>query len=157
MNVVINFKTEKKLKTAAQAVAKKMGLNLSNVLNVLLRSFVRDKSLDIGQRELSLNVKLVVHVPFTHADIVRKALGEAGAGRIGNYDFCSFSCRGVGRYRGNEKSNPAVGEAGNYESSEEERIEVTVRREILNEVIEKMKAVHPYEEVAFDIYTIENS
>lgn len=102
------------------------------------------------------NVKLVVFVPLTHADIVRQALGEAGAGRIGNYDFCSFSSRGIGRFRGNEKSNPVIGKAGEHESVEEERIEVVVPRDILKEVIEKMKAVHPYEEVAFDIYALES-
>ncbi len=105
---------------------------------------------------ISKNVKLVVFVPLSHADIVRQALGEAGAGRIGNYDFCSFSSRGTGRFRGNELSNPAIGETGEYESVEEERIEVIVPREILKEVIEKMKSVHPYEEVAFDIYALED-
>lgn len=102
------------------------------------------------------NVKLVVFVPLSHADIVRKALGEAGAGKIGNYDFCSFSSRGIGRFKGNEKSNPTIGEAGKYEEVEEERVEVIVPREILEKVINKMKSVHPYEEVAFDIYPIEN-
>ncbi|MCC6290591.1 hypothetical protein IT398_00775 [Candidatus Nomurabacteria bacterium] len=103
----------------------------------------------------SKNVKLVVFVPLSHADAVRQALGEAGAGKIGNYDFCSFSTIGVGRFRGNEKSNPTVGEANKYESVEEEKIEAIVPREILKEVIEKAKAVHPYEEVAFDIYPLE--
>lgn len=102
------------------------------------------------------NIKFVVFVPLSHADIVRKTLGEAGAGKIGNYDFCSFSTRGTGRFRGNEKSNPTVGEANKYESVEEEKIEAIIPREILKEVIEKVKAVHPYEEVAFDIYPLEN-
>jgi hypothetical protein len=102
------------------------------------------------------NVKLVVFTPIAYCDIVRKALGEAGAGKIGNYDFCSFSSRGVGRFRGNEKSNPTIGEAGQYEAVEEERIEVVVPREILEKVIEKMKSAHPYEEVAYDIYPLEN-
>lgn len=102
------------------------------------------------------NVKLVVFVPISHADVVRKALGEAGAGKIGNYDFCSFSSRGIGRFRGNENSNPTIGKAGEFEAVEEERIEVVVPREILKEVVGKMKAVHPYEEVAFDIYPLEN-
>ena len=101
-------------------------------------------------------VKLVVFVPLSHADIVRKALGEAGAGQISNYDFCSFSSCGTGRFRGNEKSNPTIGKAGEYEKVEEEKIEVVVPREILKEVIKKMKAVHPYEEVAFDVYPLEN-
>jgi len=103
-----------------------------------------------------LNVKLVVYVPVTHADIVRKALGEAGAGRVGNYDFCSFSSRGTGRFLGNERSNPAIGKAGNYEAVEEERIEVNVPRAILKRAIAKMRSVHPYEEVTFDIYPIED-
>jgi hypothetical protein len=102
------------------------------------------------------NVKFVVFVPISHADIVRQALGEAGTGKIGNYDFCSFSSRGIGRFRGNDKSNPVIGKVGEYESVEEERIEVIVPKEILEEIIKKVKAVHPYEEVAFDIYPIEN-
>jgi len=104
----------------------------------------------------TLNVKLVVFTPISHADIVRQTLGEAGAGKIGNYDFCSFSFRGTGRFRGNEKSNPAIGKAGEYESVEEERIEAIVPREILKKVIKMVKSVHPYEEVALDIYPIEN-
>ncbi|MEK7558169.1 MAG: hypothetical protein AAB530_03105 [Patescibacteria group bacterium] len=105
---------------------------------------------------LSKNVKFVVFVPLSHADKVRQALGEAGAGKIGNYDFCSFSSRGIGRFCGNEKTSPTIGKAENYEMVEEEKIETIVPREILKEVIEKVKSVHPYEEVAFDIYPIEN-
>lgn len=104
----------------------------------------------------SQNVKLVVFVPLSHCDIVRQVLGEAGVGKIGNYDFCSFSTRGIGRFRGNENSNPSIGESGKYESVEEERIEVVLSREILSSVIEKVKSVHPYEEVAFDVYPLED-
>lgn len=100
------------------------------------------------------NVKLVVFVPLTHADIVREALGNTGAGKIGNYDFCSFSSRGIGRFRGNEHSNPTIGTVGNYESVEEERIEVVVPIEILDSVISEMKKAHPYEEVAYDVYPL---
>lgn len=156
MSEVINFRTEKKVKKEAQAIAKKMGLKLSDVLNVFLHHFVRTGgNMDISSEE-SPNLKLAVFVPLSYADTVRQALGTAGAGKIGNYDFCSFSTRGVGRYRGNEKSNPAIGKAGNLESVEEEKIEVVVPRAILNEVIAKMKKVHPYEEVAFDVYPLEN-
>lgn len=102
------------------------------------------------------NVKLVIFVPLSHADAVRQALGEAGAGKIGNYDFCSFSSRGVGRFRGNEKAHPAIGEAEKHEAVEEERIEVVVPREILKEVVEKVRSIHPYEEVAFDVYPLES-
>ena len=116
---------------------------------------VRSSSL-LGSTMKTKKVKLVVFVPITHADMLRNALGEAGAGRIGNYDFCSFSSRGVGRFRGNEKTNPTVGTAEKYEAVDEERIEVVVSRTILKRVIMKMKNVHPYEEVAFDVYPLEN-
>ena len=104
----------------------------------------------------SQNVKLVIFVPLSHADIIRDVLGKAGAGKIGNYDFCSFSTRGTGRFRGNENSNPSIGEANNYESVEEERIEVVLPRLILKEVVNKVKEAHPYEEVAFDVYPLED-
>ena len=104
----------------------------------------------------SQNVKLVVFTPLTHADIVRATLGNTGAGIIGNYDFCSFSTRGVGRFRGNENSNPSIGEAMEFEAAEEERIEVVIPRAILKNVIEAVKKVHPYEEMAFDIYPLED-
>lgn len=103
----------------------------------------------------SSNVKLVVFVPLSHADIVRETLGNTGAGKIGNYNFCSFSSRGTGRFRGNDQSNPTIGKAGNYESVEEERIEVLVPRAILRDVVGAVKKVHPYEEVAFDVYPLE--
>ena len=61
-------------------------------------------------------VKLVVFVPLTHSDAVRQAMGVAGAGKIGNYSYCSFSMRGVGRYRPDAGANPAIGSVGNFES-----------------------------------------
>jgi hypothetical protein len=100
------------------------------------------------------NVKFIVYVPTTHADSVREALGNAGAGEIGNYDFCSFSVSGIGRFRGNEYSNPIIGKSGIYESVNEERIEVTVPFVIINQVITAVKSVHPYEEVAYDVYPL---
>ncbi len=105
---------------------------------------------------MNSKVKLVVYVPLTHSEQVRVAIGKAGGGKIGNYNFCSFSTRGQGRFRGNENSNPSVGEKGKLEIVEEERIEVTVDRSVLENVIKEMKAVHPYEEIAYDIYPLEN-
>lgn len=104
----------------------------------------------------SERVKLVIFVPVSHANKIRQVLGEAGAGKIGNYDFCSFSSKGIGRFRGNTESSPAVGNAGNHETVEEERIEVIVPRKILEEIIVKVKGAHPYEEVALDIYPLED-
>lgn len=104
----------------------------------------------------SRNVVFVVFTPLSHADAVRRVLGEAGAGKIGNYDFCSFSSRGIGRFRGNNKANPAIGKAEEYEAVEEERIEVILPRKILKEVIERVKAAHPYEEVPSYAYPLED-
>jgi hypothetical protein len=104
----------------------------------------------------SKNVKIVVFVPERHADIVREVMGRAGAGIIGNYTSCSFSTKGIGRFKPEEGAHPNIGEIGKLESVVEERIEVVCPREKLEEVIKAIKKVHPYEEVALDIYPLEN-
>jgi hypothetical protein len=104
---------------------------------------------------LSPQVKLVVFVPESHADAVRTALGEAGAGTIGNYTYCSFSSKGIGRFRPEEGARPTIGSVGSLESVNEERIEVVCERKLLDVIVESMKKAHPYEEVAYDIYPLE--
>lgn len=106
--------------------------------------------------EIGQNVKLVVFVPVTHTEIVLKALGEAGAGAIGNYSHCSFTTRGTGRFMPGAGTNPYIGKQGEIEAVEEDRIETILPRNILKRVIEAMEAVHPYEEIAFDIYPLED-
>ncbi len=102
------------------------------------------------------NVKIVVFVPGTHAAAVREAMGKAGAGKIGNYTYCTFSSKGVGRFRPEQGANPHIGEVGKFEEVEEERIETVCTKESLGVVIKAMKEVHPYDEVAFDVYPLEN-
>lgn len=97
-------------------------------------------------------VKLVVFVPEQNADDVRRALGEAGAGNIGEYSFCSFSSKGVGRFKPSEKADPHVGVAGELETVDEERIEVACDKGQAVEIIKVIKDVHPYEEIVIDIY-----
>ncbi len=104
----------------------------------------------------SVNVKLVVTVPETHADIVREVIGKAGGGKIGNYSFCSFSVKGIGRFKPEQGANPAIGNVGKMESVDEERIEITCSRVLVPEIVREIKKVHPYEEVTIDIYSIEN-
>ena len=104
---------------------------------------------------MALRYKLVVFVPLTHADAVRQAIGEAGAGKLGKYAFCSFSSRGVGRFLPEEGANPAIGSVGEFEQVEEERIEVTCNVDVVGNVLAAMKRVHPYEEVAYDLYPLE--
>ena len=104
----------------------------------------------------SKTVKIVVFVPESHADIVCEAMGGAGAGKIGNYIHCSFSTKGIGRFMPEAGAHPAIGKVGEFESVPEERIEMVCEREKLSEVIEAIKKVHPYEEVALDIYPLED-
>lgn len=103
----------------------------------------------------SNNVKIVVYVPEANANEVRDAIGQAGGGKIGNYTFCSFSSKGIGRFLPQEGANPAIGEIGKLESVEEERIEVTCSRELAADIISAIKSIHPYEEVVLDVYPLE--
>jgi hypothetical protein len=96
-------------------------------------------------------VKIVVHAPLSHADIVRKAAGEAGGGVYGNYSFCSFSIKGKGRFIPGEGAKPAIGEIGKLEEVEEESIEFICDREKAKEILEAIRKVHPYEEMAVEI------
>lgn len=104
----------------------------------------------------SNNVKIVVFVPETHTDIVREAMGKAGAGKIGNYSFCTFSTKGIGRFKPENGANPHIGEVGKFEEVIEERIETVCSRENLDMVIKAIKEVHPYEEVVMDVYPLGN-
>lgn len=104
----------------------------------------------------STNIKLVVTVPLSHADIVRDAMGLAGAGKLGNYSFCSISSKVTGRFKPEEGATPHIGEIAQLEAVEEERIEVILPREILKKVVEAIKEVHPYEEVSIDVYALED-
>ena len=104
----------------------------------------------------SKNVKLVVFVPETHTDAVLGAMGRAGAGKIGNYTYCTFSIKGIGRFKPEVGANPYIGEVGRSEEVIEERIETVVEKSKLSEVIKAIKEVHPYEEITYDIYPLES-
>lgn len=105
---------------------------------------------------MSKLVKIVVYTPLSHTNAVRKALAESGAGHIGNYDSCSFSVKGTGRFRGLEGTHPYIGTAGKIEKVEEERIETICPIKKLKKVLTAIKKAHPYEEPAIDIYTLLN-
>ena len=115
------------------------------------RSVNRVKSAIIS---LMANVKIVTFVPVADADKVRNAIGGAGAGQVGEYSFCSYSVIGIGRFVSSNKANPHIGEANKPEAVKEERIEVICERTKAKTVIEAMRQAHPYEEVAFDIYSL---
>ena len=99
-------------------------------------------------------VKIVIFSPITHADQIREALAEAGAGQLGHYSACSFSSRGVGRFKPLKGSKPFLGQENVMELVEEEKIEVICETGILEKVLAAVKAVHPYEEPAIDIFPL---
>ena len=96
--------------------------------------------------------KLSVFVPKEHAETLRQSLFDAGAGGIGNYDCCSYNTDGFGTFRANDSANPFVGEIGKIHAETETKIEVIYPYFMENKIINAMKSVHPYEEVAFDIF-----
>ena len=98
--------------------------------------------------------KLVVFVPPDALDRVRDALFDAGAGRIGAYERCSFYTEGTGTFLGGEGTSPAVGEKGREERVPELRLETVFPAERQDELIAALRRAHPYEEPAFDVYPL---
>lgn len=100
--------------------------------------------------------KLVTYCPIDEADAVRDALFAAGAGNIGNYSECSFNTPGTGSFNGNEETNPFVGTPGIRHLEQEMRIETIFKAQDERKVLLALLESHPYEEVAYDIYTLDN-
>ncbi len=100
--------------------------------------------------------KMSVFVPKSHSDKVRNALGEAGAGWIGNYSHCTYNVKGVGTFIPKVGTNPFIGESNKLEKVDEIKIETIVEEKNLNKVLNKMIKAHPYEEAAYDIYPLRN-
>jgi hypothetical protein len=101
-----------------------------------------------------VNRKLIVFVPREALDAVRDALFAAGAGRIGEYERCSWYTDGTGTFLGGEGTSPSVGQAGREERVAELRLETVFPTELQDEVIAALRGAHPYEEPAFDIYEL---
>jgi dinuclear metal center YbgI/SA1388 family protein len=100
--------------------------------------------------------KIVVFVPEDSLSVVRNAMYEAGAGWIGNYSDCGFFLKGNGTFKPLEGTNPYIGQKGKLEIVDEYRLETVVPENLLNSVIQSMIKAHPYEEVAYDVYRLEN-
>jgi hypothetical protein len=101
-----------------------------------------------------VNRKLIVFVPREALDDVRQALFDAGAGRIGDYERCSWYTQGTGTFLGGKGTSPNVGEAGREERVAELRLETVFPAERQEEVVAALRRAHPYEEPAFDIYDL---
>ncbi len=100
--------------------------------------------------------KIVVFVPESHAEKVQSAMFKAGAGKIGDYGDCSFSVMGQGTFKVPKDRQPFIGRRGSFERTTEARIETIVPGYLLNKVLTEMIKVHPYEEVAYDVFSLDH-
>jgi len=132
------------LDTVDFGVSRKMALKL-HLKNVKVLAPLKNRLL-----------KLVTFIPESHLEKVRSALFEAGAGVIGNYDQCSFTVAGRGSFRAGVNANPFVGESGKIHFENEIRLESILYSHIKESVIKALLSVHPYEEVAYDLYPLDN-
>ncbi len=101
--------------------------------------------------------KLTTYVPSGSAEMVRNALFEAGAGNIGKYSHCSFNIAGQGSFQGEEGSNPTIGVTGELHFENETQLNITFPAHLQSTVLKTLFKAHPYEEVAYEIITLENS
>jgi len=133
--------------------------NLDNVMtgvNARICQTLGLKNCRILAPKNNLLKKLVTYVPLANADAVRLALFEAGAGNIGKYSETSFNAEGVGTFKGNEQTNPYVGEPGKLHRENEIRIETIYPAVAENKILTALILAHPYEEVAYDLYNLTN-
>ncbi|MCK0110339.1 Nif3-like dinuclear metal center hexameric protein [Flavobacteriaceae bacterium S0825] len=100
--------------------------------------------------------KLTTYIPKDKIEKVRDSLFNAGAGSIGNYNNCSFNVNGIGTFNGNENSNPTIGEKGITQQEEEIKLTVTFQKHLESKVLQTLFKNHPYEEVAYEVTTLEN-
>jgi dinuclear metal center YbgI/SA1388 family protein len=100
--------------------------------------------------------KLIIFVPEKKLEVVTRAIFENGGGVIGEYTHCSFRTKGRGTFKGSEKTNPTTGKKLQYEKVNEIKIEIIVDSWKLDKVMEAVRKVHPYEEIAYDIYPLKN-
>ncbi len=131
--------------------------NSYNGLNKIICDKLSVKNTKILEPTPDLVLKLTTFVPEKHEENIKKAIFEAGAGTIGNYDYCSFSAHGTGTFRANENTNPFVGKKGEIHHEKETRIETIFPAFLQSKIISALINAHPYEEPAYDIYPLKNN
>ncbi|MGI6718459.1 MAG: Nif3-like dinuclear metal center hexameric protein [Bacteroidales bacterium] len=130
--------------------------NINDGLNWLVAKRIGLSNIEPLDNSNTTTYKLVIFTPKDHVIKVRNALFDAGAGSIGNYDCCSYNSDGYGTFRANENTNPYVGEIGKIHEEPEIRTEVIVSQDNLEKVTNAIINVHPYEEPAYFINTLNN-
>ncbi|MGE0090270.1 MAG: Nif3-like dinuclear metal center hexameric protein [Bacteroidales bacterium] len=130
--------------------------NLSDGVNSKIAEklgLINTKVLEPGKNQL---IKLVYFVPKDFVEVTRSSVFEAGAGHIGKYDMCSFNSSGNGTFRAGEDTHPFVGKKDELHIEEEMRVEVILPTYLLKNVVNSLIKSHPYEEVAYDVYPLNN-
>ena len=130
--------------------------NVANGVNARICEMLELENCHILAPKPGLLKKLIAYVPESHAEQVRNALFHAGAGNIGNYSECSFSSDGTGTFKGNEDSDPYVGEPGIRQLESEIKIETVYPANLESKILMALILAHPYEEVAYDLYALTN-
>jgi len=134
--------------------------NLDNVINGVNGRIAKLLGLEdisvLAGKEDTLK-KLYTFVPADHAEAVRNAIFIAGAGHIGNYSECSFNTEGTGTFKGEDGTNPYVGEPGSRHHEKEIRIETVFPVHMENRILQALVTAHPYEEVAYDVVNLANT
>ncbi len=134
--------------------------NLDNVItgvNGRIAAMLGLKDITVLSEKQDTLKKLYTFVPETHADNVRNAIFAAGAGYIGNYSECSFNTAGTGTFKGEEGTNPYVGQRGHRHQESEWRIETVFPAYLESKIIAALLDAHPYEEVAYDVLNLSNT
>ncbi len=126
-------------------------------LNKIVANKLELTNLNIIEPKKNLLYKLVTFAPVKYSQKVKKAIFEAGAGHIGNYDSCSFNVKGIGTFRAGENTNPFIGEKNKIHNENEERIETIFPSYLSSKIISTLIKNHPYEEPAYDIYPLKNT
>lgn len=101
-----------------------------------------------------MRYKIVFTTLKEDSNAIREALGRVGAGTIGEYQYCSFTVTGTGRFKPTENAEPLIGEGGKLEAVEEERIEINCDHNNMRAALDAIRSMHPYEEPAIDIYQL---
>ncbi|MGQ0826865.1 MAG: Nif3-like dinuclear metal center hexameric protein [Bacteroidota bacterium] len=131
--------------------------NVSNGVNAKIAEKLGLVNCKVMAPQKGIIKRLITFAPKDKADDVRKALFAAGAGTIGNYDECSFNSEGTGTFRAGEGANPHVGEIGKQHREKETKIETIYPLYLESQVINALVKAHPYEEVAYDLFTLTNT
>lgn len=127
-----------------------------NGVSIALAEKLQLQNIDFLLKDKHIQKKIVVYVPPSNVEEVSHAMASAGAGVIGQYDSCSFQTFGYGTFKPSGSARPFIGKVGKIEKVEEYRVEMVVPLWKLKDVITAMKASHPYEEVAYDVYDLYN-